>query len=217
MEVDLAVVQAHAQWWSPDLKSKMEAGPSDAVEGADGAISAWVADECNRVLGKELPQEEEKRQAALVHEGKRQELEAWEKFEVFLPLHECKVQKQMVDTRWVTTWKMVGCKTCAKVCMVATGLQDPGLKDGLVNTSGCFSLRSSHLPVISLSAIRNWKSWSLGIKNAFFQADGFERNVFLHAPSEWYPPCQKKGAGPQGAGIWAERRPGGPSSLFEAS
>ena len=43
MEVDLAVVQAHAQWWSPDLKPKMEASPSDAVEGVDGAISAWVA------------------------------------------------------------------------------------------------------------------------------------------------------------------------------
>ena len=61
MEVDLAAAQAHAQWWSPDLKSKMEASPSDAVEGVDGAISAWVADECNRVLGQELPQEEAKR------------------------------------------------------------------------------------------------------------------------------------------------------------
>ena len=55
MEVYLAVVQAHAQWWSPDLKPRMEASPSEAVEGVDGAISALVADECSRVLGQELP------------------------------------------------------------------------------------------------------------------------------------------------------------------
>ena len=76
MEVDLAAAQAHAQWRSPDLKPKMEASPSEAVEGVDGAISAWVADECNCVLGQEFPQEEEEMRAELVHEGQRRELEA---------------------------------------------------------------------------------------------------------------------------------------------
>ena len=32
-EVDLAAAQAHAQWWSPDLRSKMEASPSEAAGG----------------------------------------------------------------------------------------------------------------------------------------------------------------------------------------
>ena len=36
--VDLAVVHAHAQWRSPDLKPEMEASPSAAAEGMDGAI-----------------------------------------------------------------------------------------------------------------------------------------------------------------------------------
>ena len=45
MAVGPAVVHAHAQWWSPDLKPRMEASPSAAAEGVDGAISAWVADE----------------------------------------------------------------------------------------------------------------------------------------------------------------------------
>ena len=58
-EADLAVVQANAPWWPPALKPEMEAGPLEAVEGVDGAISAWVADECNRGLGQELSQEEE--------------------------------------------------------------------------------------------------------------------------------------------------------------
>ena len=83
MEVDLAAAQVHAQWWSPDLKSKLEASPSDAVEGVDGAISAWVADECNRAPGQELPQEAEVMHADLAREGKRRELEASEKFDVF--------------------------------------------------------------------------------------------------------------------------------------
>ena len=49
----------------------MEASPPDAVEGVDGTISAWVADECNRVLGQELSQEEEETHAELAQEGKR--------------------------------------------------------------------------------------------------------------------------------------------------
>ena len=53
-EVDLAVAPAHAQQWPPELKPKLEASPSAAVEGVDGAISAWVADECARFLGQEL-------------------------------------------------------------------------------------------------------------------------------------------------------------------
>ena len=99
MEVDLAAAQAHAQWWSPDLKSKMEASPSDAVEGVDGAISARVADECNRILRQELAPEEEEMRANLVTAGKQRELAAWGKFDVFSPTEVRKVQKQIVQTR----------------------------------------------------------------------------------------------------------------------
>ena len=76
MEVDLAAAQAHAQWWSPDLKPKMEASPSDAVEGVNGAISAWAADECKRVLSQEISQEAAETHAELVQDGKRREVEA---------------------------------------------------------------------------------------------------------------------------------------------
>ena len=127
MEVDLAVVQAHAQWWPPDLKPKMEASPSEAVEGVDGAISAWVADECNRVLGQELSQEEDEMRADLAREGKRRELEAWGEFDAFSPLSACKVQKQLVDTRWALTWKMVEGRECVKARLAAKGSQDPDL------------------------------------------------------------------------------------------
>ena len=103
-----------------------------------------------------------------------------------------KVQKQIVQTRWVLTGKMADGQKCVKTRLVATGFQDPDSKDGLVETSGCVSLRSSHLHVMPLSTIRPWKLWSLDIKNAFSQADGFGRDVFSHAPTDWDPPCNKR-------------------------
>ena len=69
-----------------------------------------------------------------------------------------------------------------KARLAAKGFQDPDLKEGLVETSGCVSLRSPHLRAISLSALKKWRLWSLDIKHAFLQADAFQRVVFLHAP-----------------------------------
>ena len=85
LAADLTAVHGHAQWGSPDLKPKIEARQSSAVEGADGAISVRVADERNRILGQELTPEEEEVRADLVEAGKLRELEAWENFNVFSP------------------------------------------------------------------------------------------------------------------------------------
>ena len=63
--------------------------------------------------------------------------------------------------------------------LVARGYQDPDLREGLVDTSGCVSLRSSPLQVISLCAIKKWELRSLGSKDAFSQADGFDRDAFI--------------------------------------
>ena len=83
-------------------------------------------------------------------------------------------------------------KTCVKARLAAKGFQGPDLQEGLVDTSGCVSLRSSRLQVIPLSALRKWALWRLDIKNAFSQADGFGRDVFSHAPTDWDPPCNKR-------------------------
>ena len=98
----------------------------------------------------------------------------------------------MVETRWVLTWKDLEGRRTVKARLVARGFQDPDLAEGLVDTSSCVSLRSSHLQVISLSALKKWKLWSLDIKNAFLQADPFPREVYLQAPREWCPgnPCR---------------------------
>ena len=72
-----------------------------------------------------------------------------------------------------------------KARLAAKGYQDPDLQAGPVDTSGCVSLRSSHLQAISPCGIEKWISQNLDIKNAFLQADGFERDVFIQAPVDW--------------------------------
>ena len=57
--VDSEVAQANAQWRNPELKPQVEAHQSLVVEGEAGAVSAWVAEGRNRVLGQELSLEGE--------------------------------------------------------------------------------------------------------------------------------------------------------------
>ena len=114
-----------------------------------------------------------------MHAAKNRELDAWRKFQVSPPVPQKSVTKEVVETRWVLTWKDLEGKRTVKARLVARGFQGPDLADGLVDTSSCVSLRSSHLQVISLSALKKWKLWSLDIKNAFLQADPLPREVLL--------------------------------------
>ena len=79
----VSVVQGRAQWWNRGMKPQVDAAQSSAAQGADGAISAWVTDDCNRVLGQELSPGEEKQHAHLAHEGKLRELADLKKFDVY--------------------------------------------------------------------------------------------------------------------------------------
>ena len=98
--------------------------------------------------------------------AKCRELDAWCKFQVFSPVPRTKVTKDVVETRWVLTWKALEGKRAAKARLVARGFQDPDLANGLFDTSSCVSLRSSHLQAISLSALKKRKLRTLDIKNA---------------------------------------------------
>ena len=189
MAADLAVAQEHAQWWSSDLKPKIEASQSSVAEDVDGAISAWVADGRSSISRRELTREKSELRADSVEAGKPRELEAWEKFDVFSPHEARNVQRQIAHARCVLTWGMADGKKRGEARVVAEGFQGPDLKGGLADTSGCVSLRSSHLQVVSLSAIRKWELWSSDIRIAFSQAGGFDWDVFLHAPRRWGPTC----------------------------
>ena len=101
--VDLAVLKEHAQWWSSELKPHFSLLNHSLVDGSDNAISAWMAEECNRVLGQKLTTDEELHCPEMVQEGKQRELDAWKKFKVFSSVDECTVSKQVIDSRWVLT------------------------------------------------------------------------------------------------------------------
>ena len=97
----VSVVQGRAQWWNRGMKPQVDAAQSSAAQGADGAISAWVADEVNRVLGQDLSLGGEKRHVDLAHEGKLRELAARKKFDVFTQRNACRASKEIARTRWV--------------------------------------------------------------------------------------------------------------------
>ena len=91
----------------------------------------------------------------------------------------------MVDTRWVLARKEVDGAKTAKARLVAEGYQEPDLREGNVDGAGCVSHRSSHLQLVSLGPLKQSSIRSLDIKNAFLQADGFDREVYLRAPCGW--------------------------------
>ena len=139
------------------------------------AISAWVARDCDRVLGQELS-EEEAAHPEVVRGAKGKEQEAWKSFGVLTPLRAGDFGKSAADTRRVLTWKTVEGVTPVKPRLAAEDFQDPALKDGIVDTAGCVSLRSHHLQVT-----KKWELQSLGVENAFLQGRVFARPPTMRA------------------------------------
>ena len=58
----------------PELKSRADAAQSSVAEGADAAISAWVAVDCARKLGQELSDEGEQSHVDLPRGAKEEEI-----------------------------------------------------------------------------------------------------------------------------------------------
>ena len=135
-------------------------------------------------MGQELTEGDERTFSDLAKTAKAKELEAWGHFRVLPPMQPGTKQKDLVDTRCVLTWKEVDGVKTVKARLVAKGFQGPDLRLGSVDIAGCVSRRSSHLQVIPLGALLKWPLWSLVIKDAFFQAAGFDREIFLRAPCE---------------------------------
>ena len=185
------VVKERAQWRRPELGEKIETytrlgpGASVFVGGGRAVLSAWAAEECNRILGQELTEGGKRTFSDLVKTPKARELEAWEHFRVFSLVQLDTQQIDRVDTRRVLTWNQVDGVKNVNARLAAKGFQDPDLRMGNVDIAGSMSRRSSHLQVISLGAPKEWPLWSLDIKNASLQADGSDRDVLLRAPCEW--------------------------------
>ena len=100
---------------------------------------------------------DEQSHADLVRDSKTRELAARGEFDVYTPRSTDGASKEIVRTRWVLTRKMADGKKCVKARLVAKGFQDPDLPGGLVDTSGCVSLRSSRILFAPPSAVKKWK------------------------------------------------------------
>ena len=79
------------------------------------------------------------------------------------------------------TWKEVDGAKPVKSRLRTKGYRDLDLRNGDVGILGCASRRSPHLQMILLGALEEWPLCSLDIKNAFSQADDFDREAYLRA------------------------------------
>ena len=70
--------------------------------------------------------------------------------------------KDVADTRSALTWKAAEGRKTVKARSVAPGGPDPDLRDGNVDIAGCASRRSSHLQLISLSAVKKMEDLDPG-------------------------------------------------------
>ena len=99
LAADLEVVKVHAPCRNPGPKPQVKAHHASAAAGADGAVSAWVADGCDSVLGQESLPGEKERHAELVRAEKLKELDSWKKFDAFEPRRQANVSKHFAQTR----------------------------------------------------------------------------------------------------------------------
>ena len=179
------VAKGHAQCRRTEMKDKidtqtrMDPGASFFLDGGGPALSTWVAEERDRILGQELTEAEERVRADLAQKAKVRELEAWGQYKVSPPGEMGAQSKDLADTLWVLTWKEVDGVKKVKARLVAKGYQDPDLREGNAELAGCLSRRSSHSQLISLEALKKWPPWSLGTKVAFPQTDGFHASGIL--------------------------------------
>ena len=154
-------VKGHGQWLRSVMTEKIDAhtrggnGAPFAMGSGGPVLSAWVVGKCNRVLGQELTEAEERAHAHLARKAQARELEAWGQFKVFSPVKMGAQSEEIVDTLWAPTCRgMDGMKT-AKARLVAMVYQNPDLRNGNADIAGRVSRRSCHLQRTSLGALRN--------------------------------------------------------------
>ena len=119
--------------------------------------------------------------ADLVKLAKGKEMDARKQFKVYSPVQIGTQTKDVVDTRWVLTWKETDGNRTDKARLVAKGYQGPDLRDGNRANAAWVSGVPSHSQLISLSAVEPREIWSFGIRNAFPKEDGRDREACARA------------------------------------
>ena len=100
------VAKEHADWWRSDMKGKIctqtrkDPAASSALDGRGPASAVRVAEERNRILGRELTEVGERVHVDLVRKAEERCFGVWEQFSVSPPVEVGAQSKDMVDTRW---------------------------------------------------------------------------------------------------------------------
>ena len=126
-------MKGHARWKNPEFKPRMDGTQFSLAQAMDYAISAWVADVCNRVPGQELSGAEGKPHDVLATNAAVGELDAGTRSGVHEPFKETNITNVEVNTTRVLTWKLLGGTKGVKARLVAKGYQDPELRDGIAD------------------------------------------------------------------------------------
>ena len=113
---DKEAVKEHARTWSQALKAHWNAAIAFPMEGVDAAISAWIEDQCNEALSRELRADEARAHGALIRAANERELGARRRVEVSETARRGKPSKAIAETRLVLTKKMVHGKRDVKTC-----------------------------------------------------------------------------------------------------
>ena len=125
-------------------------------------------------------------------------------FDDFKPVKPHVSARPAAGPRRALTWKVADGRATVKRRLVTNGFQDPDLKNGLVETAGRVSLLPSPLKAGSLSAVAKWRLRGVGIRDALPQADNFDREVFLRAPTNWSPRGAERVWKFEGSYLWIE-------------
>ena len=126
--MDMRVVRGHARRWRSDTKDKIDMqtrkdpGASFLMDSGGPVLSAWVAEERNRISGQALTEVEERAHADLVRKANQGELEPWGQRKVFSPGRMGTQPKDMVDARWAPKWSKVDGANTVKARLVAEGI-----------------------------------------------------------------------------------------------
>ena len=80
---DKEVAGEHPQGGNPDRKERRDPNHASAAEGQDAAISAWIAEERNRISGRELGGEEGKFHGGVASAARNRGLNACKESKLF--------------------------------------------------------------------------------------------------------------------------------------
>ena len=122
------------------------------------AISAWTDDMRRKTVGKEPSKEEETKCPPLVWAAQDRGPANWTEFGASSPAAQANIEKAIVGARRVSTWEIMQGELAVRARSAAKGFKGPDLQQGLAETAGCVSLRSSHLQLLSLRAMKNGES-----------------------------------------------------------